>query len=163
MTRQEFIDGVTTWPELIEFCRANDLNACDDIIQHNALQQNIAEDMVLHGDHFAWTDIRDWLNDIDSDAAYYHRASSFEYEALGDEDFEDYKDYALEEADEACVWDDNGPTEPFIDDDIFLDLYLDLEEFTISEDEPDGEEPDLTEGEFGADDLLGLRSPVIKS
>jgi hypothetical protein len=78
---------------------------------------------------------------------------------LGDEDFEDYKDYALEEADEACVWYDNGPTELFIDDDIFLDL----EEFTISEDEPDGDEPDLTEGEFGADDLLGLRSPVIKS
>ena len=37
VTRQEFIDGVTTWTELIEFCRANDLNACDDIIQHNAL------------------------------------------------------------------------------------------------------------------------------
>lgn len=163
MTRQEFIHGVTTWPELIEFCRANDLNACDDIIQHNALQQNIASDMVLYGDQFAWTDIRTWLNDIDADAAYYCRESSFEYEALDDGDFDDYKDYALEEADEICIWDDGTNGDPFIDDDIFLNLDLDLEELTISEDEPDGEEPDLTEGEFGADDLLGLRSPVIKS
>lgn len=161
MTRQEFIDGITTWHELIEFCRAHDMITCDDIIHHNALQQNIAEDMVLHGDQFDWTDIRAWLDDIDADAAYYCRASSFEYEALDDGDFDDYKDYALDEADEIGLWTDGMDDAPFIDDDIFADL--ELEDFIITEEEPDGEEPDLVEGEFGADDLLGLRSPVIKS
>lgn len=162
MTRQEFIDGVTTWRELIEFCRANDMNTCDGVIHHNELQENIARDMVLHGDQFAWTDIRGWLNDIRDDATYYNRASSFEYESLDDGDFQDYKEYAMEEADEIGVWTDGVDFAPFIDDDIFLDL--DLADIIITEEEPtDGEEPDLAEGEFGADDLLGLRSPVIKS
>lgn len=162
MTRREFIDDITTWVELIEFCRVHGMSTCDDIIHHNVLQQNIAEDMVLYGDRYNWTDIRAWLDDIDADAVYYRRESSFEYEALDDSDFNDYKDYALEEADEICIWDDGQVGDPFIDDDIFLDL--DLEDILITEEEPtDSEEPDLTECEFGVDDLLGLCNPVIKS
>lgn len=149
MTRRQFINDITTWPELLSFCSAYALTTCEDIITLASLAGHIADDMVNYGREYNWQDICDWLGQIRTGYPYYRKDSCFEYEALDDSDFQDYKDAVIAECDDDDLWDpDYTDGSPF-DDDI-------LDDFFITEDDPDDEEPDLEDGDSTDDDLLEL-------
>lgn len=77
MTRTEFIDSVTTWQELLKFCDDVNCGVCEDIISYDELDGFIANDFREYSHEYNWQDIRDWLENISTDAYYYYRSSSF--------------------------------------------------------------------------------------
>lgn len=100
MTRNEFIDNITEWYELKDFCSDFDCDVCED-----------------------------------------------------NDDFEDYKEQALEWGDDYGVWEDEEEEdEEYADaDDDFLDSL---------EEEPDEDET-IEEEDFSIDDLIGMCSVVF--
>lgn len=148
MTRHDFIYGITTWRELLDFCSEIDCDVCENIVSDDELDDRIADDFREYAYDYNWKDIRDWINRIPTDAAYYYRSGSFEYESA-DADFDDYKDDVLSWCDEeADVFDEEE------DYDILCPFEDDLED--------DPEESDLSDNDYSVEEFLGLRSPVIK-
>ena len=149
MTRQEFINNVTTWSELLSFCYDYDCDVCADIISHDSLAENIADDFNSYGYEYPWTDIRRWLNNIDDSARYYYRSGSFEYESVDNNGtFEEYKDEVLSWGDDMYIFDDEDEDEDedeesFIDSDVFDDS--------------------LPDNDCSVEEFLGLCSPTTKS
>ena len=111
MTRQEFIDSILTWPLLLDFCREYDCYVCDNVYHHDELRELIADDFSNYSHEYHWTDIRDWLNDIDNNCSYYYRDGSFDYTSV-DGYFDDYK------ADVLAWCDENPAVFDEADDDI---------------------------------------------
>ena len=167
MTRGEFVEQITSWPELLEFCYDNDCSVCEDIIPHERLAGNIAEDFTDYGDEYDWTDIRRWINDIDDDADYYYRSGSFEYESV-DNQFDTYKDDVLEWGDDVDIWDFEDEDDDDFDDDgpfyigdadraLLAELGLDdtEDESKADEDFVSSSDDELEEG-CTAEELLGF-------
>lgn len=145
MTRDEFLENITTWWELMDFCSENDCEICEDIIDDDERDNEIDEDVAdaIRYDH--WYDIRGYLNDIPNGYSYYRRNGRFDYDGLCDEDFDRYKEDVLNWADhEDDVWDD--------DQDGAEDTNAFPEQATVDEEvEPAPEEEDFTVG-----DLIGM-------
>ena len=76
MTRTEFIDSVTTWQELLNFCDDVNCGVCEDIISYVEIDGFLANDFRESWHEYNWQDFRDWLENISTDV-YYHRSSSF--------------------------------------------------------------------------------------
>ena len=64
MTRQEFIDNVTEWHELIDFCNDHGLSICDDIMCSDAFDECVEED--VSNRDCGWYELMDALNDLPS-------------------------------------------------------------------------------------------------
>ena len=107
MTRQEFIEGVTTWGELLDFCYDNDSNVCEDIVSYDTMDEEVESDLRDEVGDRSWRDIRDLLCSIDTDYDYYRRNGSFDYYPLDNNgDFDEYKDEVLEWMDNNDYWGD---------------------------------------------------------
>lgn len=133
MTRQEFVDGVTSWQELIDFCYEYDCGVCMDIVASDDLRDCIAEDFENFARDYSWADIRDWLNEIDEDAWFYCRSGSFEYEPV-DDAFEQYKRDVLYWCDEdASIFDDefDDTDDGYEDDEAHDEFSIEESEYTI--------------------------------
>lgn len=160
MTRQEFIQNVTTWRELLNFCWEYDCNVCENIIPHDGLCDYISEDFSQYAYEYSWVDIRDWLNSIDNNASFYYRDGSFDYTSV-DDDFASYKQDVLDWCDEdTSVFDDDEEVEYPFEDDHYLDLdddeFLDPDPAPKSKTEFGNDEPELSDGDCTDDDLLKL-------
>ena len=118
MTRQEFINNITTWWQLISFCSDYDLCACDSVYDDDELDEYINEWLDEHSQDYGWRDLRDLLYDIPTGYEYYAIDSEYgisEIEGLGNYEFSDYKDSALEEMDDGGWWDeDEDEEEPLV-------------------------------------------------
>lgn len=133
MTRQDFIDSVTSWQALLDFCYEYDCNVCEDIVAGSDLRDCIAEYFENFARDYSWVDIRDWLNRIDEDADYYYRDGSFEYSSV-DADFEDYKSDVLDWCDEdATIFHEEDDSDEYEDEESDEDLSIDESDFTIDE------------------------------
>lgn len=121
MTRQEFINSIDFWYELIDFCNDMDCDICEEIVNGDDLEERIREDFHDYGNEYPWTDIRGWLNDIVEGHDYYLRNGSFEYEYLCDEDFDDYKERVLEWMDHNNMWDDEDDELEIADEEMDTD------------------------------------------
>lgn len=130
MTRQEFIDTVTSWQQLIDFCYEYDCDICEDIVASGDLRDCIADDFENFARDYSWVDIRDWLNRIDDNAWFYRRDGSFEYEPV-DNDFGQYKSDVVDWCDaDASVFDDE-----YDDDEEECGDDEETDEFSIAESE----------------------------
>lgn len=133
MTRQDFIDNITYWWELIDFCNENDCDICEDIVESEDLQEHISDDFDNFSREYDWTDIRVWLNDIDDSASYYCREGSFEYTPV-DNTFDEYKSDVLAWCDDNDIFDEDEDEE--VDDDECADPeYLELEDWNCTDDD----------------------------
>ena len=103
MTRQEFIDNIHYWSELIEFCSDNGCNYCEDIYDSDAWNDYVNDDVAEMARHDGWRDILGVLQEYDelSGYDYYRRNDYGEWIGLDDDDFESYKD-------DVCGWMDNN-------------------------------------------------------
>lgn len=141
MTREEFLDEVTTWGALLSFCDEYGCGICEDIIDDDYRDDEIDNDIVEAIRDDRWYELKEYLNNIPTGYDYYLRNGMFSYEGMDDSDFDGYRNDVLEWADNEGVWDEDEE-----DYDVFAEQAVEDEE-----PEPVPEEEDFTVG-----DLIGM-------
>lgn len=96
MTRQDFIETVDDFDSLMDFAREFDYDF-DDVYTEEAYNDCINEELSNTGGN--WTDIRDWLNSLPTDAYYYTHDYEGDWEGRGEYDIDDLKNDFLDWAD----------------------------------------------------------------
>ena len=114
MTRQEFIDNIHYWSELIEFCSDNGCDYCEDIYDSDAWNDYVNDDVAEMARNDGWRDILGVLQEYDelSGYDYYRRNDYGEWIGLDDDDFESYKDDVCGWMDDNDYWDEEDEEEP---------------------------------------------------
>lgn len=134
MTRQQFIDEVNDWWELIDFCNDEGCSYCDDVYSEESRDDYINEklvDMARNAD--SWSELLDILNDIATGFDYYSRDDYGEWYGLGDYEFNEYRDNVLEWGDDNDIWEEEEEDEPLLDDDDEDDDFVADEPMSIGE------------------------------
>ena len=90
MTRNDFLNNVTEWWELLDFCSDEGCYICEDIIDSDQLDEYVEED--IRDTNYSWRDIRDSLSEIPTGYGYYRMNGSFDYDGMDENDFDSYKD-----------------------------------------------------------------------
>ena len=147
MTRAEFLNNITVWEELKDFCRDWECEYCDDIFDEYDRDREINEDIDEYCGDYGWDELRDFLNGIPTGYDYYRRNSAFDWDGADDDMFESYKYDVCEWADNGGVWDDNSEEE----DDLF-----EFEEDDSFTEDPD--ESPIEDEDFSVGDLIGMCS-----
>ena len=122
MTRREFIDEITRFYELRDFCNENDIYTCDEYFDSDDLDDEVDNDM--RDCDYGWRDLRDSLNSIETGYDFYKREGYLYYEGCTDEDFENLKEDVLEVMDERGAWDYDEDDEYEDDEDTDDDEYV---------------------------------------
>lgn len=123
MTRTDFQENVTSWWELIDFCRDNDCYYCDDIydddMKDDYINSNLS-DMVVNAT--SWRDLLDTLEAIPTGYNFYRKDEYDEFYEADEDDFDSYKQDVLDWCDDNDVWepgdDDEDDEEPERDEEI---------------------------------------------
>lgn len=97
MTRQEFINDVTSFDELLDFCYENDCDVCEDIVSSETMDEYIWDE--IRDWDGSWEDLADALNGISQGYDWYRRDGSLDYVYMDDRDFDSYKQDVLDWAD----------------------------------------------------------------
>lgn len=140
MTRQEFIDNVTEWSELIDFCSDNDLGECEDVMSSDDMNDYIENNISDYVYDSGWRSVVETLSSIDTGYDYYHHDGGLDFTYLDDDDFRRYKDSVLDSMDDSGYWDDEEDEDNTgFEDDIFDALEEDEEESEDDEDEVETE------------------------
>lgn len=108
MTRQDFIDNVNDFDELIDFCNDYECDLCEDVYSETARDEYIDDnlrDMAYNAE--GWQDLLDTLNAIVTGYDWYRRDDYDDWEGLGDYEFEQYKQDVLEWADDNDIWEED--------------------------------------------------------
>ena len=143
MTRNDFIDNVTTWGELKEIC--DDFGYDLDVYDRGAYDDEVESDMSDR--ECDWRELRDYLNDLPTGYDYYRRNGWLDYYGLDDdEDFQTEKD----EVEEWMADNDYFDAE---DDDEEEDAEP-VEEYADEEEPDDGEKAE--DEDFSVGDLIGM-------
>lgn len=113
MTRQEFIDNIQYWSELLEFCSDEDCNYCEDIYDSDQWNDSINEDVYEMARTSSWRTILDVLQGYDdlSGYDYYRRDDYGEWHGLDEDDFSEYKYDVLGWGDDGEIWDEDEEEE----------------------------------------------------
>lgn len=107
MTRQEFIDNVTSWHELLAFCSDNECSECDNVYDADQRDESIDRNLVgMARDADGWRELRDALYDIPTFYDYYEDTDSGWHGLDDDDDFQRYKQYVAEWMDNGGYWDE---------------------------------------------------------
>ena len=64
MTRSEFLDNITEWYELKDFCNDFDCDVCEDIYDDDDYDDCVEEDIRDAIADYGWRDIRDFLGNL---------------------------------------------------------------------------------------------------
>lgn len=120
MTRQEFIDDVNSFWDLIEFCRDEGLDICDDVMAGVDLDEYIMR--AIRQDFDTWQGIRDFLSDIPTDGEYYAIDGYGDITCV-DDMFDDYKADVVRAMDQCGAWDEEE--DPFDEEENWTDLFYD--------------------------------------
>ena len=112
MTRQEFIDEINDWWDLIDFCNSEGCDYLENIYTEESRDDYIneyqLEDWVRNN---TWRNLYSLLDDIPSDYEYYRIDEYGDWEGLDDYDFGDYKDDVLRWADDRGIFDEEDEEE----------------------------------------------------
>lgn len=109
MYRQDFVDGITTWCELLDFCYENDCDSCADIETADSYSDWIDNNLVSWARNDTWQDLLERLRDLENNDGYdYYVWDDYDsvYRPADDRDFETYKGYVLTWGDEEGIWED---------------------------------------------------------
>lgn len=138
MTKQEFIDRVNDFEDLLNFCSnesiENDLDWYYDIYDYNEMREEVERDITEALNSNYWYDIRDMLNDIPDRGVYFERSDILMYNCI-DDDFDQFKDDVLQYANAHELWEEDeteSETEAFTDTDYNTLLVAD-EPFSLEE------------------------------
>lgn len=156
MTRNEFIENITEWWELKEFCSDNDCSVCEDIISEDEYDEYVSDDISNEVGNYGWTEIRDSLYDLPSGYDYYRVNGTFNYDGLDQDDFEDYKESVLEWGDDWGTWDEEEEEDGDEDAD-------ESDWFSVEPEQADDTEPPIEDEDFSVGDLITMCSVVFIS
>ena len=129
MTREEFLDNVNDWDELLDFCYDNDIYTCEDIHTDAQKDEYIENNLVEWARTSTWKELYNILDDIPDESNWYVINDYGEIWEATDDDFEDYKQRTLEKCDDDELFDE---VKPYEEDDI--------EDYTLDEEEEEDEE-----------------------
>lgn len=150
MTREDFIENVTYWSELLNFCSDEDCDVCWDILNEEERDNEVDSDLSDAIDVYSWQEISDFLSGVTTGYDYYRRDGMFDYCGMTDEnDFNEYKSRVLEWMDDGNYW----PDEPEEGNDDFIADNQD--------DEAAEEDFDFEEEDFSVCDLLDMCSVTL--
>ena len=153
MTRSEFINDITSWSELLEFCSEESCDLLDDIFDEESMDSEINEFLSDYARDYEWYNLRDYLKEIPTGYDYYQQNGAFDWTGLTDDDFNDYKN-------DVFGWAENH--EVFEDEDGEGDENTDSEELVFEE--PEGpEDPPVEDEDFPFDELFGLCARACSS
>lgn len=135
MTREEFIENVRSWNDLLQFCYDEDCDYCEDVYDEDAKDDYFNEDIVdMARDAEDWRDLYRQLEDIPTGYDYYINGD-YGWRGADDRDFEEYKSDVLSWGDDNGVWDEDEEDE--WDEDVLEEEY---EVDKASEEDEDDEE-----------------------
>lgn len=107
MTRDDFINDVEYFGELISFCDDNDIDICRGIYSSDTRDDFIDDSLLDMARHNNWRELLNILEDLNSDNDYYYYSDEGDdWEGLNEFDFEDYKRDVLEYGDNNGLWDE---------------------------------------------------------
>ena len=138
MTRNEFIENVTTWGELVGFCYDANLEECiGDIYSEDAYNDYINETLYDYVRDNGWTDVLEYLQDLPSGYDYYLNVDG-DWDGLYYNDncsgFEYYKDAVLERMDNEDAWDEEDEEPEIINDvDPFDEVPVEQEDISVDD------------------------------
>lgn len=150
MTRNDFLNDVNEWWELLDFCSDEGCDICEDIIDSDQLDEYITDDIRDSIANEYWYNIRDLLSDIHTGYGYYRMNGSFDYDGMDEDDFNDYKDDVLEWGDNNDIWEDEPDEEDGFDTDAMFD-----------EEDSELDEPPVEEEDFSIGELMGFCGVVL--
>lgn len=108
MTRNQFIEEVNCWSELIDFCYDYECSYCDDVYDEDRKDEYFDSELVEYARNAeSWQDMLEYLQDIPTGGDYYIRDDYDEWREADDDDFCSYKDDILEWGDNGDVWDED--------------------------------------------------------
>lgn len=112
MTRQEFIENVTSWWDLIDFCRDEGSSICDSIYDEEGRDDFVNDRLSDWTREYSWQEVLGFLDQIPTGYDYYRYDDYYdEWEGLDNDDFYAYKDDVLEWADDHNIWDEEDEDE----------------------------------------------------
>lgn len=154
MTRNEFLENVTWWGDLKEFCSDEGCDICDDIYDEEDRDEYINECLVDWARNDTWQELFDRLRDIPDGYDYYRDDEYNGWVGADDSDFDQYKDDVLDWADDHEVWDDDEDEE---DDE--WDGGVDVFAEELARDAAAREEDEsVADEDFSVGDLIGMCS-----
>ncbi len=127
MTRQEFIEDVNSWVDLLDFCSDQGCDCCENVYSEYDRDSYIDDNLVVMARNAdSWESLKDTLSDISTGYDYYYHDDNGDWVGLDDDgdDFEDYKDDVLEWADNHDVFEDEEEDE----EEDFNDFFCEDEE-----------------------------------
>lgn len=153
MTRQEFLDEITDWGDLLNWCSDHRCYICENIYDDEQRDYYIDDQLVDMARINSWQDLRDELNNLDTNN-YYWSNEDGDWRGVDDE-FDDYRDDVLnwaeengeiddEMGEEALIEEDDNDNDEFgVDTAETLDSFLEagvaaLKEIALEEKENDG-------------------------
>lgn len=137
MTREEFIENIRSWNDLLQFCYDYDCDYCEDVYDEDAKDDYFNNDIVeMARNADSWQDLYRQLEDIPTGYDYYIN-DDYDWRGADDRDFDNYKSDVLSWGDDYDVWDEEDED----DEDVLEEEYVVAEEM---EDDKDDEE--LEEG-----------------
>lgn len=148
MTRDEFINEVTTFDDLVCFCNTNGLEHIVEYIRDGEDYENYLDelfrDMIYD---YGWREARDQMNNVDNDGYDWYETSYGDWVNINEDDnLDEYKDQVIEAMDRDEAWDE--PEEPD-------------REPEPEEEEEDDEYLDICPQEIDADGLMAENSGFL--
>lgn len=107
MTRQEWIDSIGDFGDLVHFCLDSGYqeDEANQILSDYDLDNYVEDDIRSYD--CGWQSLRDYLNEIPSGYDWYRCNGYFDYDGLTNDEFEDWKADVLSELDRDGYFDDD--------------------------------------------------------
>lgn len=114
MTRQQFLEEIDGWGELINFCYEEDCDLCDDVYDEDgkdSFYNDLLVDMASDADN--WQDLSSRLNYIPEGDGYYILDNFGDDMRTADyDDFQEIKNQVLEWGDDREIWEEDCNEHP---------------------------------------------------
>lgn len=109
MTRQDFINDIDLWHELIDFCNDNGCYECEDIYDSEQRDDFLNEEVENIARNETWREMLETLQGFADGSGYdyYIKDNYGDFVGLDDDDFDAYKSEVLDWGDRYDIWDDD--------------------------------------------------------
>lgn len=111
MKRSEFLDEITDWGELLDFCREYDVDVCSDIYTDADYDEVIEEDVSER--ECGWYELMEALQRVPTQGEYFCRHGWLDYSCVDNDDaFERWKRAVLDDCDYGDLWEPETGEDP---------------------------------------------------
>lgn len=117
MTRNEFIEDVNCWSDLIDFCCDYGCDYCSDVYDDEQKDDYFDEILIEMAENASsWQELRESLNDIPTGYDYYIQDAYGDWSGADGGDFDEHKEDILYWADNCEIWDEEDADEEYEDE-----------------------------------------------